>query len=238
VPRQERSYAARWEQFTHLDHTQDSLASERRGLRRWLLRPYIAFIAPIEDPAVVGQIVAWQNALRPWLAYDPQPVNRLHITLHYVGGLRQKFWLWLPHTWRRAALPVMSERVRGILESPPVFEIRVGPLNAFANVLFAEVQDDQQCLRVLRAKLRRALPLRARPPSPWPYLPHISLGYWGERPVAPIVEAMRPFREVEPVTLRITRARLTVYTLGTSAPRRDVLRTAQEEIVTEFVLSG
>jgi 2'-5' RNA ligase len=237
VPRQEPSYAAKWEQFTHLDHTQDSLALDHRGLRRWLLMPYVAFIAPIEDPAVVGQVVAWQNALCPWLAYNPQPAERLHITLHYVGGLRQGFWL-LPHTWRRAALPAVGERVRATLESLSVFEVGIGPLNAFANTLIAEVQDDRQCLRLLRAKLRRALPLRARPPSLWPYLPHITLGYWGKQPAAPIVETMRPFREVKAMVLRISRVRLTVYTPGTPALRRDMLHTAQEEIVAEFTLQG
>jgi 2'-5' RNA ligase len=238
VPRQKPSYAAKWEQFTHLDHTKDSLALDHRGLRRWLLMPYIAFIVPIEDPAVVGQVVEWQDALRPWLAYDPQPVDRLHITLHHVGGLRQRLWLLLPHTWRRAALAAIGERVRAALESLSSFEVRIGPLNALANVLIAEVQDDQECLRLLRVKLRRALPLRARPPSLWPYLPHITLGYWGEQPAAPIAETLQPFRKVAPVRLRITRVRLTVYTLGTPAPRRDMLHRAQEEIIAEFTLQG
>ena len=54
---------------------------------------------------------------------------------------------------------------------------------------------------VLRIKLRRALPLRARPASPWPYLPHITLGYWGEQPVAPVIAALRPWRDVTPLPL-------------------------------------
>jgi 2'-5' RNA ligase len=229
-------YAAKWAQFTRLETTKDSLVADRRGLRRWLSRPYITFIVPIEDPAVIRQIAVWQEALRPWLYYDPQPANRLHITLHYVGGLRHR--IWLPHAWGRAAVTALGERVRGTLESQAPFTVKIGPLNAFSNALIAEVQDDRECLRVLRVKLRRALPLRARPPSPWPYLPHVTLGYWGEQPTAPVCEAMGTLRDVTPVTLRVERVQLTIYTLENGLPRRDTLLTAEEQVVTEFVLKG
>ncbi len=228
-----KPYAAKWAQFTRLETTKDSLAAERRGLRRWLLTPYITFILPVEDPAVILQIAAWQEALRPWLQYEPQPANRLHITLHYVGGLQHR--VWMPHTWRRAAVVALGERARATLENQPPFTIRVGPLNAFSNALIAEVQDGGgECLRVLRARLRRALPLRARPGSPWPYLPHITLGYWGEQPAAPVIAAMRPWRKIAPVPLRVERVQLTVYTQENGRP--DALFTAEEEIITEFRL--
>jgi 2'-5' RNA ligase len=229
-------YAAKWTQFTRLETTKDSLAADRRGLRRWLSRPYITFIVPIEDPAVIGQITRWQDALRPWLPYEPQPANGLHITLHYVGGLQHR--VWLPHTWQRAAVVELGKRVRDMLESQAPFTVQIGPLNAFSNALIAEVQDEQECLRVLRVGLRRALPLRARPVSPWPYLPHITLGYWGEQPTAPVVEAMRPWREVTPVMVWVERVQLTIYALEDGPPRPDALITAQEEVVTEFMLKG
>jgi 2'-5' RNA ligase len=229
-------YAARWAQFTRLETTKDSLAADRRGLRRWLSRPYITFIVPIEDPAVIGQIARWQDALRPWLPYEPQPAKGLHITLHYVGGLQHR--VWLPHTWRRVAVVELGKRVRNTLERQEPFIVQIGPLNAFPNVLIAEVQDEQECLRALRARLRRALPLRARPGAPWPYLPHVTLGYWGEQPAAPVIEALRPWREVTPVTVHVGRVRLTIYALEDGPPHPDVLLTAEEEIVMEFTLKG
>jgi len=212
------------------------LASERRGLRRWLLLPHIAFVIPIEDPVVMEQLVHWQEALRPWLLYDPQPEDRLHITLHYVGVLRSKPWLWLPHSWTRAALFQIAGQVRETLENIAAFELWLGPLNAFPNVLFAEVRDRDQCLRQLRIKLRRRLPVRARPPSPWPYTPHITLGNWGRQPAAPLVKAMQPYRIVEPVPFRVARVRLTVYTRDSSPLRRDALRAAQEEVIADYQL--
>ncbi|HVO69662.1 MAG TPA: 2'-5' RNA ligase family protein [Aggregatilineaceae bacterium] len=207
----------------HLTLTQDTLAWERRGLRRWLLLPHIAFVIPIEDPVATERLTSWQEALRPWLRYDPQPANRLHVTLHYVGVLRYEPWLWLPHSWRTSALSRIAEQARATLESFDAFDLQLGPLNAFPNVLFAEVHDSDQCLRLLRVRLRRVLPIRARPPSPWPYLPHVTLGNWGQQPVAPLVSALKPYRTAEPVHDRVTHVVLTVYTRDVMPLRRDAL---------------
>ena len=236
--RRTRSYATIWDRFGHLSQTQDSLALERRGLWRWLLLAQAAFVIPIEDPVATQQLTRWQEAFRSWLSYDPQPEDRLHITLHYVGLLRYKPWLWLPSSWRPAAVSRLAEQVREALESVEAFDLQLGPLNAFPNVLFAEVHDRDQCLRLLRARLRRVLPLRARPPSPWPYTPHITLGNWGRQPAAPLVDALRPYRAARPVPFRVTRVRLTVYTRNALPLRRDTLRVAQEAVIADYQLKG
>lgn len=234
---QTRDYRTKWEQFARLLQTQDSLASERRGWRRWLLLPYIAFVLPIEDPAVISQIAAWQQAFLSRLNYDPQPLDRLHITLHYVGLLRRKPWLLLPNSWRKSALPQLAERARSAIESCSVFEVKLGPLNAFPNVLFAEVQDERECLRRFRLRLRRVLPLQARPPLQWTYLPHLSLGYWGRQAAAPLVDILRPYRHIEPIPLRITSVKLTVYYRDTAPLGRELLTGAAEEVIAEFHLN-
>jgi 2'-5' RNA ligase len=234
--RRARSYATVWDRFVHLSRTQDSLASERRGLWRWLLPPQIAFVIPIEDPAATEQLTHWQEAFHPWLGYDPQPEERLHITLHYVGVLRYKPWLWLPHSWRPSALARIAGQVRETLEDFEAFDLQLGPLNAFPNVLFAEVHDSDQCLRLLRVRLRRMLPVRARPPSPWPYMPHVTLGHWGQQPVAPLVEALKPYRAADPVRFHMARVRLTVYARNALPLRRDTLRAAQEDVIADYHL--
>lgn len=231
-----RDYRAKWESFKRLIKTQDSPMLDRRGWRRWLLLPYVAFVVPIDDPAVTDQLVAWQDALRGWLLYDPQPPDRLHITLHYVGLLRQHM-LPLPQTWQRTALPPMAEQVRTRLNNCKSFEVQIGPLNAFPNVLFAEVQDDHQCFQRLRAKVRRALPLRARPTMTWRYLPHVSLGYWGHQPAGPLAEALQPFRAVKPVPFQVTRVLFTIYSRDPAVPGPDVLALAQEEVLVEYQLN-
>lgn len=236
VPSYAQAYQTRWEQFTKLGYTQDSLALERRGLRRWLRLSHIAFVIPIDNPVAVAQLEAWQAAFRSVLPYDPPSPHRFHITLHYAGLERQSPWQRLPHIWRHDALPGLAERVRVVLEAFPQFEVALGPLNAFPNVLFAEVQDDSACLRALRATLRRALPLRARPPLRWAFLPHVTLGYWGEQPVEPLVAALQSHRTIEPVPCPVNCVRLTVYRRDPGPPDDDVLQDAHEDVIAEFRL--
>jgi 2'-5' RNA ligase len=231
-------YTAKWQQFSRLRSTHDSLAAERRGLRHRLPKAYIAFVIPIDDPVVLGQLALWQEAFRAQLAYAPLPVTNFHITLHYVGRLNETFWLGLlPNTWRRKTLDGLAQKAGRALAGTKPFEITIGPLNAFPNVLIAEVQDAQQeCLRRLHATLRRALPIRARPRMAWAYLPHVTLGYWGEQAAAPLVEQLRSFRAVQPVTFTVERVRFTVYRLDGSLPVEGALLTAQEDIIAEFTL--
>jgi 2'-5' RNA ligase len=234
----QQTFAANWEHFTRLRYTSDSIASERRGWRRWLLMPYVGFIIPVEDMAVTAQLVEWQAALQAWFQYDPQPAQRFHITLHYVGGFANALWrIFLPYRWQRKSLDQLAQRIRPTLEAIEQFEVGIGPLNAFDNALFAEAQDsDDECLRHLKLSLRRALPLRARPPTSWRFLPHVTLGFWGSQPVAPLVEALRPYREVEPLPLVVQTVLLTIYTRDSRPHRRSILRTANQEVVAEFHL--
>ncbi|MBN1565499.1 MAG: 2'-5' RNA ligase family protein [Anaerolineae bacterium] len=236
MSRYAQRYATIWNQFTRLTYTHDLLAAERRGWRRWLLHPYVGFIIQIDDPAVLDQLGEWQSALQPWFQYDPIPPEQFHISLHHVGMLRRAWWLRLPNLWQRDALPQLAERVRVALADCPAFTVQIGPLNAFSNILFAEVGGNDEALRWLRVKLRKALPLRARPPSPWPYVPHVTLGYWGDQPAAPIREALRPFRDIKPIPLRVRLIEFTIYTLDATPNRRDLFRTAQEEIIANYHL--
>lgn len=233
-----KQYAKIWQKFVQIASTEDSLAKERRFWRRWLLLPHIAFLIPIDDPAAVEQLSEWQRAFEPWLKYDPQPAERLHITLHQVGTLRPSPWMLLPNTWQRDALFKLVARVEDAIQTLAPFEIGIGPLNAFPNALIAEIQDIHRCLQTLRARVRRALPLRARPPSQWIYAPHITLGYWGEQDAAPLIDRLRSFRMVEPQTTRVDRVKLTVYTRNTIPNKRDLLATAQEDVIAWFSLQG
>ena len=233
---QEAVYTAVWDAFAHLDHTQDMLAEERRSWRRWLLLPYIGFVIPVNDPAVLAQARAWQTALAPWLSYDPPPPDQLHITLHYVGGLATWRWPLFSHTWRRAALPGIAERVRRALADVDAFDVRIGPVNAFETVPFAEVQDDADCLRHLRTALRRALPRRARPATRLAFVPHMTLGVWGDQSVAPLLPALQPLHAVEPLPFHVTHVKFTVFTYDRTRLTRDILTRAHETVIAEYAL--
>lgn len=238
LPLIDTSYGAIWERFTQIGHTQDSLAAEQRGWRRWAQLPYVAFVIPVEEPAVLQRLATWQTALRPWLAYAPQPAHFMHITLHIAGRLCHPLWFWRPDVWRRSALERLARTVQPVIESFSPFDVLVGPPNAFPNVLFAEVHDRDSCLRALRARLLRALPLRARTLSPWAFVPHITLGYWGRQPAAPVIAALAAHRQDEPVPLHVRRIRFTIYARDLGEPASDTLVAAREDVLAEYHLAG
>jgi len=235
MPHRAPSFAAAWDDFVRLSQTDDSLERARRWPRRWFLMPYGSFIIPIQDGDILARLTEWQAIFQPWMSYDPLPAEALHITLYDLGRLtHRRPWRWLPHTWQREALLPLADQVRGILEDRSPFVVEIGGLNAFSNVLLAEIQDCDSCLRATRVKLRRALPLKARIPSPGPYLPHVTLGYWGQRPTAPLIGALRAYRQVEPLRLKVDTVKFTIYTPPVGPPERDLLRASHEEVLTRF----
>ncbi len=221
-----------WERFSRLQTTQDELAPERINEC-----PYLTFLIPLDDEAVRARCAVWQQALRPYLRYTPQPPEMLHISLHYMGYLRKHAWLWSLRTWPRNVLPELAERVRPALSAFAPFDVMIGPLNAFPGVLIAEVDDPHKHLRAMYAALKRALPWRARLGySPYSYMPHVTLGYWGEQPAAPLIRALRAYRDVQPVRFRVQRVHFTLYTRDVAETAADALVEAREEILAEYPL--
>lgn len=239
MPDRRTAFQATWERFTRISETVDSLADERVGDRRWRWRlPDIAFIIPIDDEDVIAQCVQWQQALRAFFDYHPQPPERLHITLHYVGDLRRNWWEWRRTTWSRASLPQLAERVRWVFASLQPFTVEIGPLSAFPTALFAEVHDGNQLDR-MRDALIAALPRRASLLfADREYLPHVTLGYWGLQAVPDVVNALEAYRQAPPVSYRVERVKFTTYIRDSVPLQPDILARAREEILTEYKLTG
>lgn len=228
-------FQAMWRYFAQSETTVDVLAQERRVEPRFL--PDISFLMPVDDEAVIAQCRVWQAAFADRFQYLPQPLHYLHITLHYMGDLRRWYWQTGPTLWRRAVLPAIAEQIRAALENFPAFEVQIGPLTAFPSALVAEVHDPGAELDALRETLKAALPERAWPPSRFGgYVPHVTLGYWGEQPVAPLAAAIEPFRDDDPLPLRINRVKFTTYMRDPAALRPDVLVTAREEVIAGYQL--
>lgn len=237
MPHRENSFRSSWDQFTGLSETFDTLVDERLGERRWRwLLPDIALIIPVDDERVIARCQEWQQTFASHFDYDPQPVDRLHITLHYMGDLRLHFWQWRLTTWRRETLSGFVPRIGQVLVDIKPFDVMVGPLNAFPVVLFAEVHDDGP-LKAMRSRILDALPRRATLlHAPENYLPHITLGYWGKRAVAPLAKLIAQYREQEPVRLHVERVKFTTYSRTIVPLAHDVLRTASEDIIAEYHL--
>ena len=213
-----KQYETNLEEVHPLALTQDSLG-DGRFLQRCLRLPYIAFLVPIDDPAVVDQLTEWQAAFQPWLAYDAQPAERLHITLHYVGLLRRSPWMLLPHTWQRSALSGLADRARESIELCAAFEIGFGPLNAFPNALITEVQDTNgvcsACERASGARCRCAPPPRSG--TTCPSHPGV-LGKAG----CGVTDRRCPYSRRRTQTMRVDRVKLTSI-LGIFPHSSDIL---------------
>jgi 2'-5' RNA ligase len=228
-------FATLWSRFSNLKHTVDGLVMPTIRLRRWLTPINISFIVPIDDEQVSTYLIDAQNALAPYMHYAPQPSEKLHITLFMIGYLRTG--LPLRYTWARDELPAIVEKSAQMFAKLPNFTVRVGPINAFPNVAIAEVRDEGQ-LRLLERAASSIIPEARRMPPMYQLLPHITLGYWGRRPVAPIAEVMRPMRQWPMLPLRVDRVAMTLYYRGMGAyDRQELLERSVEEVIATIPLN-
>jgi 2'-5' RNA ligase len=232
-PSPEAQFDALWQRFQRLSQTADSINDWPARWRRWLTPVNVSFIVPIDDEAVCCYLDRAQKALLAHMNYAPQPPDKLHLTLYQVGYLRNG--LPLPGTWTHWQLERIAAIARENLTLIEPFDVQIGPINAFPNVPIAEVHHDGR-LRLLRAVVSQTVPRRPRLlPPPVPLVPHVTLGYFGRRPAAPIQDAIRPLRQWPPVTLRIDQVRMTMYYRkpGKYQPSQ-ALRHSAEEVL--FVL--
>ncbi len=222
-------FATLWQRFSALHWTLDSMVTWKMQMRRWLTPINISFIVPIDDEEVCEYLSNAQNRLAPLMHYAPQPKEKLHITLYMVGFLRAG--LSFRYTWSREELHNLVERAALMFRKLPNFTVKVGPINAFPNVAIAEVRDEGQ-LRLLERAAASLIPEARRMPVPYTLLPHITLGYWGQRPVPPIVGTLKYLREWPTLPLQVNRAAITLYYRGLgSYDTAHVLHHSVEEIV-------
>src|SRR5262245_22305925 len=218
-----------WARFQQLPYTIDTINRWPMRLRRWLTPVNISFIVPIEDQAACSYLGSAQEAVKAHMAYAPQPEDKLHITIYLVGYLRT--WLALPGTWPRTALERIVRLAQETLAFLEPFDVEIGPINAFPNVAISEVHDNGQ-LRLVRAAVAQATPRLARPLPRYPLIPHVTLGYFGEKSIGPVLDAMRPLREWAPVTLHVERVDMTMYYRKRGAHKpTDALPHSEEEVI-------
>jgi 2'-5' RNA ligase len=197
-----------WQRFQRLSRTTDSLNKWSARFKRWLTPVNVSFVIPINDPTVCDYLCRAQEALRPHLQYDPQPADKLHITLFQLGYLKQTP-LPIPHLWKKAQLYKIATLAQEYLRLMESLDVEVGPINAFPNVAIAEVRD-QGRLRLLRRLISRAIPPMLLPLN-FPLIPHITLGYFGSQPTTPICETILPMRNWPHLPLKIDHVEMTLY---------------------------
>ena len=229
-------FDALWQRFGLLSSTSETLNTWPIRWRRWLTPINVSFIIPVADAAISQYLIDAQKSLAPYMTYTPQPAEKLHITLRLVGYVRAG--LLLPDTWTRSELHALSNHARTLFAKFPPFEVQVGPINAFPNVAIAEVHDEGQ-LRLLETAIGELIPKARRTRRPYPLIPHITLGYFGRRPAAPIIEVMRPLRNLPSMPLAVDRVALTLYyQRGGSYPSKYLLRHSVEEVIATLPLKS
>jgi len=205
----ERQFEAVWQRFERLSYTTDTLRSLPARIRRWLMPVNVSFIIPIEDQTVCDYLGRAQEALKPHMAYAPQPADKLHITLFQLGFLRS-----IPFQvrggWSRTQLDQIADLVGQYMSLVKPFKVQVGPVNAFPNVAIVEVHDLGK-LRLLNGVASQAVPPLQLPLPRFPMVPHVTLGFFGRRSAAPIRNTLRPLRNWRPIPFLVDRVELTLY---------------------------
>ena len=201
-------YDALWRRFERLSNTTDSLSSWRMRVQRFLTPVNVSFIIPIEDKAVCDYLGRAQQVLLSYMDYEPQPPDKLHITVYQIGYLRQGRSPFSGR-WTRSQLNPMANLAKDYLQLLRPFTVKVGPINAFPNVPIAEVRDSGR-LRLLRGVLAQSVPRQIVAVN-YPLIPHVTLGYFGAQPAAPLRNALRPLRDWKPIPFTVERVYLTLY---------------------------
>ena len=205
----EWQFDALWQRFERLSYTTDTLRSLPARIRRWLMPVNVSFIIPIEDQAVCDYLGRAQEGLKPHMAYAPQPAERLHITLFELGFLRS-IPFQLRGIWSRTQLDQIADLVGQYMSLVKPFEVQIGPVNAFPNVAIVEVHDLGK-LRLLNGVISQAVPPLQLPLPRFPMVPHVTLGFFGMRPAAPIRNTIRPMRNWPPIPFLVDHVDLTLY---------------------------
>lgn len=230
----EAQFDAIWQRFSRLTHTIDTLTTRSARWRRLLTPVAVSMIVPIQDEAVSAYLSEAQRKLSLYMGYVPQPVEKLHITLALLGYVRAV--LPLPGTWRKAELQTLADNARVRFARLPAFTVRIGPINAFPNVAIAEVHDDGQ-MRLLEQVARDLIPVRRRVVSPYPLIPHITLGYFGRRPTRPLIQALTPLRDLPALPFQVDQVALTLYYRGFGPYRtKFILRHSIEQVIGQMPL--
>ncbi len=217
------AYDATWSRFqslTTLDgelNTVDSAWARGRS-------EYLAFLIPVNDPEAVAYVRPLAEGIAHIPGVEPYPEPYWHITIKGAGFLCEpgdKHDEVSP-----ARLETMTPLAAAVFAALPPFDITLGRINGFAEVVIIEVWNSLP-VRDLNARLLEAVPGIYRQPFDGPlFLPHISIArYTSGEGLAQLKTTLTRLREqprgptLRVDTVDLIRAELT-YTIPTLHPLR------------------
>ncbi|HUF52583.1 MAG TPA: 2'-5' RNA ligase family protein [Dehalococcoidia bacterium] len=132
-----------------------------------------AFLIPIADDALCDYIAHIAEDIDGIPGVDPYPQRYWHATIKVVGFLADEANREDEVTL--ADVERMAEQARPALEGCPPFDLQLGQVNAFLEVVFVEVEDGGH-IRAMNTCLLESVPgLQRTPVDAEAFLPHVSI---------------------------------------------------------------
>jgi 2'-5' RNA ligase len=220
----QREFDAAWEDFQKLDSLRllpDTLESEwMRGRDS-----YLALLVAVTHPAVVAHLRDAVRSIEGIPGVEPYPEGYWHITVKGIGFEAKAPAL--PDDVAYDDIAGIASAARHIFAAQALFEVSIGRLSAFPEVVFAEVQNSLP-VRDLNQRLIEALPGLLRYPFDGEtFLPHISIARFTSNEGLPELKGtLARGRNPSPgPTLRITKVELVRARLSERAPVLDPIET-------------
>ena len=192
---------------------------------------YFAFLITVSDEAVQEYASRMIAEVAEIPGVDPYPERYWHVTVKGVGFLAEE-----PSREDEVSLADverLAEAVRPALASRAAFEVTLGPVNAFAEVVLLEAHDGGATRRLNAALLESAPDLQRYAVDGEMFLPHVSIARFSSNEGLPrLKETLARLRETaEPgPTFTASEALLIRAHLAREAPEFD--------LVAEYPLRG
>ncbi len=134
---------------------------------------YVAFLIAISDEDARRHVASQIAPLEGIPGVRPYPESYWHITVKGVGFLVDEPKRSDEVSWDE--VKALSEAARPVIEAMPAFEVTLGPVSGFAEVVILEVHDGGT-VRGMNQRLMEALPSVPRYPVDGDiFLPHVSI---------------------------------------------------------------
>jgi 2'-5' RNA ligase len=220
----QRDFDAAWAGFQNLDSLRllpDTLESEwMRGRDS-----YLALLVAVTDSPVLAHLRGGVRSVEGIPGVEPYPEDYWHITVKGIGfEVKTKA---LPDDVAYDDVEAIARAARDIFAAQPPFEVRIGPLSAFPEVVFAEVRVSLP-VRNLNRRFLEAIPTLLRYPFDGEtFLPHISIARFTSNEALPeLKETLARQRKAHPgPTFRIAEVQLVRARLSERAPALEPIET-------------
>ena len=218
----QREFDAAWAGFQTLDSLRllpDTLEAEwMRGRDS-----YLAFLCPVTDPSVVAHLHEAVRSIEGIPGVEPYPPDYWHITVKGIGFEVQQPAQ--PDDVAYADIAGIAGVAREIFAAQPTFDVGIGPLSAFPEVVFAEVQNSVP-VRDLNRRVLEVMPGLVRYPFDGEtFLPHISVArFTSDEGLPKLKETIGRLRNAPPgPRFRIAEVQLVRAHLSERAPTLEAI---------------